>query len=143
MFNAFMQFLNQTYNAGMNYGNRNATSTISVSDLTKGYLGAVATSMTIALFSRRLFAKQLREFKGIKFLFFNALLNYLAGASAGASNLILMRNKELSTGISVQDESGKTDYGKSKVCARKAILQTAFSRMVLPLPVLFFPAIGN
>ena len=127
----------------MNYGNRNATGSITVSDLTRGYVGALITSMAIALYTRKIFSSQLKQLKGTNYLFFNALLNYIAGALAGARNLILMRYKELKTGISVQDKDGKQDFGKSKICARKAIFLTALSRVVLPVPVLFFPAIGN
>lgn len=35
------------------------------------------------------------------------------------------------------------DYGRSKAAGRKAIFESAFTRFVLPLPVLFLPAIGN
>ena len=51
-----MQWLNQTYNAAINYGNRNASSNYTVSDLMKGYSGAVAVSVSIALFTRTIFA---------------------------------------------------------------------------------------
>ena len=34
-------------------------------------------------------------------------------------------------------------YGKSKRAGRKAIFESAFSRFILPLPVLFLPALGN
>jgi len=47
-----MQWINQTYNAAMNYGNRNVSSTLTTHDLAKGYGGAVAVSVSIALFSR-------------------------------------------------------------------------------------------
>lgn len=67
----------------------------------------------------------------------------MAAAFAGASNLILMRFKELQEGINVQNELGDENYGKSKVAANKAIMQTAISRFVLPIPVLFFPALCN
>ena len=73
----------------------------------------------------------------------NAILNYIAGASASASNLALMRFKEVKEGIMVQNESGTVNYGRSKAAGRKAIFESAFSRFILPLPVLFLPAIGN
>ena len=44
----------------MNYGNRNASSTYTLSDLGKGYLAATATSAAIALFSRRAVAVTLK-----------------------------------------------------------------------------------
>jgi len=34
-------------------------------------------------------------------------------------------------------------YGFSKVAGKTAILQTGISRFILPLPVLFFPALAN
>lgn len=56
-FNATMQWVNQTYNAGMNYGNRNASSEYTTTDLARGYSAAVVTSVGIALVSRSLMAK--------------------------------------------------------------------------------------
>ena len=73
----------------------------------------------------------------------SAGLNYVAAAFAGAGNLVLMRSKEMKEGINIEDESGKVNYGKSVVAGKQAVLETAFSRFVLPLPVLFFPAIVN
>ena len=95
VFNAFMQVLNQTYNAGINYGNRNASSTYTTKDLGRGYLGAVTVSVSIALFTRTIFSKQLTKLAGSRLIIANAFLNYIAGAAAGASNLVLMRQKEL------------------------------------------------
>ena len=46
---AFYQWLNQTYNAGMNYGNRNASSSYSSRDLMLGYSLAVASSIGMGL----------------------------------------------------------------------------------------------
>ena len=105
-------------------------------------MAATAMSVLIALYSRRAFASTLRGLSGPRLTFWNSGLNYLAGAIAGASNLALMRHKELSEGIKVQNKEGDVTYGDSKVAAKKAISQTAVSRFLLPLPVLFFPAIG-
>ena len=142
-FNAAMQLANQTYNAGMNYGNRNASSTYTLKDLGRGYCGAVATSVGIVLAARTLLAKKIATLRGPRLILMNALLNYFAGASAGAANLALMRSKELKEGITVQNKEGTVDYGKSVKAGRKAIMETALSRFVLPLPVLFFPAVAN
>jgi hypothetical protein len=143
LYNATMQWLNQTYNAGMNYGNRNASSSYTVHDLGRGYAGAVVTSCSIAILSRKLLAPVISKMKGSKLILMNALLNYLAGAFAGASNLALMRYKEIEEGITVWNKEGTIEYGKSKKAGRKAIMETAFSRFFLPLPVLFFPAVAN
>ena len=43
----------------------------------------------------------------------------------------------------MQNQDGTVEYGKSIAAGKKAIMETALSRFVLPLPVLFFPALGN
>ncbi len=126
----------------MNYGNRNASSSYDISDLAKGYSAALVSSVLIAIFTRKLFAPTLKNLQGPSLTFANSTLNYVAGAFAGAANLVFMRSKELSDGINVQSQNGETKYGNSKVAAKKAITQTAISRVFLPLPVLFFPALG-
>ena len=78
MFNGLMQFLNQTYNCGMNYGNRNASSTYTVSDLGRGYCGAVVVSMGLAMYTRTVFASQLKKLKGPTAVFANAAINLFA-----------------------------------------------------------------
>lgn len=143
LFNTAIQWANQTYNAGMNYGNRNASSTLTNSDLAKSYSAAVGVSCSIAFVSRTILAVQLQKLKGPKLIIANAALNYFAAAFAGAANLIMMRQKELKDGINVQSEKGEKTYGKSVLAAQRAVKETALSRFVLPLPVLFFPAIAN
>jgi sideroflexin-5 len=127
----------------MNYGNRNASSSYDVSDLAKGYSAALVSSILIALYTRRIFAPTLKNLQGPSLTFTNSILNYVAGAVAGTANLVFMRYKELSDGIKVQSLNSDTTYGNSKVAAKKAITQTAISRVFLPLPVLFFPALGQ
>mmetsp|Transcript_4390 Transcript_4390/g.6360 ORF Transcript_4390/g.6360 Transcript_4390/m.6360 type:complete len:398 (-) Transcript_4390:19-1212(-) len=142
-FNAFMQWVNQTYNAGMNYGNRNASSPYTSKDLLRGYCGAVATSVSISYFLRTYLSKHISSLKGSRLILMNAALNYFVAALAGASNLGLMRQKEWVDGIIVSNKDGSVEYGKSKKAGKKAILETAFTRSLLPLPVLFLPATGN
>lgn len=91
LFNVGVQWLNQTYNAGMNYGNRNASSTLTTSDLASGYCTAVAVSCSIVFASRLVLANQLKGLHGSKQVIANAALNYFACAVAGASNCALMR----------------------------------------------------
>ena len=85
----------------MNYGNRNASSSYTLTDLGRGYVGAVAASVSIALGTRMIFAPTLNRLKGGKYVMANALLNYIAGAAAGGTNLALMRMKELNEGVEV------------------------------------------
>lgn len=55
----------------------------------------------------------------------------------------MIRQKELQEGINVFDEKGETTLGKSKTAAKRAIMETATTRFLLPLPVLFIPALAN
>ncbi|CDW90303.1 sideroflexin 5 [Stylonychia lemnae] len=142
-FNASLQGMNQTYNAMMNYGNRNASSPYTNEDILKGYAFAVLTSGGIALYSRKLLASKLKALKGARLILANSALGYLAGAFAGVGNVVMMRSKELKDGIQLQNEEGDVNYGNSKVAAQQAIFQTGLSRFVLALPVLFFPALAN
>ena len=70
----------------------------------------------------------------------NAFLTFIPGASAGALGVFFMRYKELSDGISIQNYAGDENYGMSKVAAKKAILQTAFTRANIAMYVIFGPA---
>lgn len=73
----------------------------------------------------------------------NAALNYFAAALAGASNVALMRSKEITEGIDIKDAKGEKVLGRSKIAAKRAVRETALTRMVLPAPVLFFPAVAS
>ena len=61
----------------------------------------MAVSAGITVYSKILFAGLLSQYGGGKLVMINALLSYIATALAGASNLILMRYKEMKTGIEV------------------------------------------
>ena len=97
----------------MNYGNRNASSEYTTTDLARGYSAAVVTSVGIALISRTLMAKQLSSLRGPRLILTNAFLNWMAAAFAGFANCALMRQKELFEGISVYNKDGTVCYGKS------------------------------
>lgn len=51
-----------------------------------------------------------------------------------------MRNSELSEGIDVFDKKNNS-VGTSKVAAKKALIETAITRMVLPAPILIIPPV--
>jgi len=127
----------------LNYGNRNASSPYTLRDLMRGYFGAVAASVFIVYFLRLGLTSQLSSLQGSHIIIANAALNYLAASFAGASNLILMRQKELFEGITVQNLSGTINYGKSIYAGRKAVFETATSRFIFPFPPLFVPALTN
>ena len=47
------QWINQTVNAALNYGNRNASSTYTTKDIAQSYMVACASSIVVALAIRR------------------------------------------------------------------------------------------
>ncbi|KAI2657680.1 Sideroflexin-5 [Labeo rohita] len=59
-------------------------------------------------------------------------------ASANVCNVLLMRHTELSEGISVLDDKGNV-VGTSKLAARRALMETSLTRVVLPMPILLLP----
>lgn len=89
-FNAAMQWANQTYNAGMNYGNRNVPSSYTKEDRLRAYAGAVAVSCSLGFGVRKMYASQLAKLKGPRLIFANALIAYLAAAPAGALSAYLL-----------------------------------------------------
>jgi len=91
LFTGALQWLNQTYNAGMNYGNRNASTPYTTNELASGYLAACAVSIGIAMGSRYFFANFLKKQKGQKQILANAVIGYFSAAIAGVANLACMR----------------------------------------------------
>jgi sideroflexin-5 len=117
----FWQWLNQTYNAGMNYGNRNASSQQTAGDILFGYSAAVTSSITISLGLRKLSSGITKNMKGGTMVLANSIINYIAVASAGFLNSYCMRMGEMSRGIKIQDEEGN-EMGISKKSAEKAVI---------------------
>ncbi|CAH7129945.1 Sfxn5 [Phodopus roborovskii] len=64
----------------------------------------------------------------------------IAVTSANICNVVLMRYGELEEGIDVLDADGNL-VGSSKIAARHALLETALTRVVLPMPILVLPPI--
>lgn len=136
----FWQWINQTYNALMNYGNRNATSLYTTEDILKSYAVAVTSSIGVALAIRKALSGWTHNLHGSKLIVANSVSSFFACATAGYLNAHFMRNTELEKGIDVLDEEGNT-LGKSKVAARKAVQQTANSRFFLAIPIFIPPII--
>lgn len=117
---AFVHFLNQTYNAAINYANRNASNPVPTARLAEGYAGAVATSLSIGMLSTALTKRVAARAGGgggaAAAAIIRSTLPFLAVSLAGASNVVLMRRNELTTGVDVFDDDGR-ELGKSvEVC---------------------------
>ncbi|XP_048826809.1 sideroflexin-5-like [Brienomyrus brachyistius] len=135
----FWQWLNQSHNACVNYSNRNATKPTPASKFLQGYIGAVSSAVSIAVGLNMLIERAAR-FSPATRVMVQRLVPFPAVASANICNVGLMRHTELKEGIDVLDSSGNV-VGTSRIAAKHALMETALTRVVLPMPILVFPPI--
>ncbi|XP_037117573.1 sideroflexin-5b isoform X2 [Syngnathus acus] len=133
------QWLNQSHNACVNYANRNATKPTPTSRFLQGYFGAVTSAVSIAVGLNVLIQKANKLSPATRMII-QRFVPFPAVASANICNVALMRHNELSEGIDVLDPNGKV-VGSSKIAATHAIAETAFTRVVLPMPIFVLPPI--
>jgi len=135
----FWQWLNQSHNACVNYANRNATKETPMARFLGSYFGAVASALTIAV-GISLTIKNTKRLSAANKLFASRFVAYPATSTANVCNVYMMRQNELKEGVDVEDENGVV-VGSSKVAAKKAVFETALSRVILPAPILVVPPI--
>jgi len=136
----FWQGLNQSHNALVNYSNRNASQSGSSTRLfVEGYIGAVSTAVGIAV-GLSVILKKAQNLPPSTRNLIQRFVPFPAVATANVCNVIIMRRSELTTGIDVKDKDGNV-VGVSKIAAKKALFETAITRMVLPAPTLLIPSI--
>ncbi|XP_061541878.1 sideroflexin-5b isoform X2 [Phycodurus eques] len=133
------QWLNQSHNACVNYANRNASKPTPTSRFLQGYFGAVTSAVSIAVGLNVLLQKANKLSPATRILI-QRFVPFPAVASANICNVVLMRHNELSEGIDVLDANGNV-VGSSKIAATHAIAETAFTRVVLPMPIFVLPPI--
>jgi len=104
----FWQVFNQSYNAGLNYGNRNASSPYSTKDLMRGYFTAVGSSVTVAITLRRVFLSVTAKATGTKLTLLNAVIGATATGAASFLNTVSMRQVEMTNGIDVYEDAAMT-----------------------------------
>uniref|UniRef100_A0A8V0Z5Z0 Sideroflexin 5 n=1 Tax=Gallus gallus TaxID=9031 RepID=A0A8V0Z5Z0_CHICK len=158
----FWQWLNQSHNACVNYANRNATKPSPTSKFIQGYLGAVISAVSIAKWSEcclagcisedglgcqlcfkvglNVLVQRANKFTPATRLLIQRFVPFPAVASANICNVVLMRHTELEEGIDVLDNNGNI-VGSSRIAAKHALLETALTRVVLPMPILVLPPI--
>ena len=90
----------------VNYSNRNASVEINKTQLATVYSAAVLSSIGMGLGVKRIMQPFGKHFSGNKKLFMNFIISYIAIASAGFINCMLMRSKEMKEGISLFDHEG-------------------------------------
>ncbi|XP_030306734.1 uncharacterized protein LOC103531235 isoform X2 [Calypte anna] len=135
----FWQWLNQSHNACVNYANRNATKPSPTSKFIQGYLGAVISAVSIAV-GLNVLIQRANKFTPATRLLIQRFVPFPAVASANICNVVLMRHTELEEGIDVLDSNGII-VGSSRIAAKHALLETALTRVVLPMPILVLPPI--
>ncbi|XP_010961988.2 sideroflexin-5 isoform X1 [Camelus bactrianus] len=135
----FWLWLNQSHNARVDYANRNATKPSPMSKFIQGYLGAVISAVSIGV-SLKVLVQKANKFTPTTRLLVQRFTLLPSIASANICNLVLMRYGELEEGIDVLDGDGNC-VGSSRIAARHALLETALTQVVLPMPVLVVPPI--
>lgn len=98
-FTAFFQWMNQSYNAGLNLGNKNSSCEYTDMDLFKGYCAAIGSSVSVALGLRRLTAGITKTATGKKLLLINTFVGATASGTASFCNTLFMRYAEIEKGI--------------------------------------------
>ncbi|EFA09771.1 sideroflexin-3 [Tribolium castaneum] len=128
----FWQWLNQSFNALVNYTNRSGDATFTEKQIVTSYVmatgGAVATALSLNRICRS--APPL----------LGRLVPLAAVAAANCINIPLMRSQELQEGTPVYDQNNNK-LGYSKKAAQSGIGQVIFSRVCMATPGMFLTPI--
>ncbi|XP_037936591.1 sideroflexin-2 [Teleopsis dalmanni] len=120
------QFFNQSFNAIVNYTNRNANSPVSVTQLGVAYVSATGSALVAAIGCKNYWTK-------VAAPLFQRYVPFAAVAAANCVNIPLMRQNEILNGIEVKDDRDEV-VGHSRVAAVKGISQVVFSRILMAAP---------
>ncbi|XP_026319044.1 sideroflexin-2 isoform X2 [Hyposmocoma kahamanoa] len=131
----FWQWVNQSFNALVNYTNRNANSPLTTTQMGVAYVAATTSSLAAALTFK--FGVQ----KRVKNPIVARFVPFVAVATANWVNIPLMRQNEIKYGLEVTDEHGKV-VGRSQLAPMKGIAQVVTSRIIMCAPgMLLLPVI--
>jgi len=132
----FWQWVNQSYNIGVNHANRNASNPVSDQELAVNYGAAVSTSVGVAVGLTRLAQSPRVQFLSPRAR--AALLTQVPFVSVALSNLVnvfMVRRNEMTTGVSVKRADG-TVVGKSQTAGWQAAWMTSAVRIGASLPLM-------
>jgi tricarboxylate carrier len=132
----FWQWANQSFNAVVNYTNRNASAGVSNEQLGTAYVAATSSSVLTAL----AFNKAIASVPSLAGGFVGRLVPLVAVAAANCVNIPLMRQQEVKKGIQIETADGK-DAGLSSNAAVAAIQQVVPSRVGMAAPAMFIPPV--
>lgn len=122
----FWQWVNQSFNALVNYTNRNANSPTSVKQMGIAYVSATSSALITAIGCKNFWQKRASQIM-------QRYVPFAAVAAANCVNIPLMRQNEIINGIEVQDENGRV-VGRSRLAAIKGISQVITSRIAMCAP---------
>uniref|UniRef100_A0A4W4EJZ4 Sidoreflexin n=1 Tax=Electrophorus electricus TaxID=8005 RepID=A0A4W4EJZ4_ELEEL len=121
----FWQWVNQSFNALVNYTNRNAASPITTKQIGVAYVTATSTALATAV-GLNLYTKKAPPLVA-------RWVPFVAVAAANCVNIPMMRQQEVLNGIAVTDENGNK-LGHSTKAAVKGITQVVISRVTMAAP---------
>ncbi|XP_059890137.1 sideroflexin-2 [Delphinus delphis] len=121
----FWQWVNQSFNALVNYTNRNAASPTSVRQMAVSYVTATTAAVATAVGMNTL-TKRAPPLVG-------RWVPFAAVAAANCVNIPMMRQQELIQGICVKDRN-HNEIGHSRRAAAIGITQVVISRITMAAP---------
>lgn len=121
----FWQWVNQSFNALVNYTNRNAASPTSVRQMGVSYITATTTAVATAV-GMNMLTKRAPPLVG-------RWVPFAAVAAANCVNIPMMRQQELIRGICVKDRN-HNEIGHSRRAAAIGITQVVISRITMAAP---------
>ncbi|XP_017843779.1 sideroflexin-2 [Drosophila busckii] len=120
------QFINQSFNAVVNYTNRNANSPTSVKQLGISYAMATTSALVAAIGCKNYWSRKAPPL-------FQRFVPFAAVAAANCVNIPFMRQTEILNGIDVKNSDGEV-VGQSRLAAIKGISEVVLSRITMAAP---------
>eukprot|EP00211_Chloroparvula_japonica_P007918 CAMPEP_0119139132 /NCGR_PEP_ID=MMETSP1310-20130426/26956_1 /TAXON_ID=464262 /ORGANISM="Genus nov. species nov., Strain RCC2339" /LENGTH=315 /DNA_ID=CAMNT_0007130393 /DNA_START=75 /DNA_END=1019 /DNA_ORIENTATION=+ len=133
----FWHWFNQTHNAAINYYNRPSVKPAPLIEILKPYSLAVTGAMGVVLGAPKLIPK-ISKSPSVQSVL-RGIVPFTAVAFANVLNVGFMRSDELFNGIPVTTAEGEV-VGTSVEAAKKALAETAISRVTLSAPLLIIPS---